>query len=391
MKKLNFLILFLTLSPAFSAQNKHEMVDLHAHLFMKEALGWFFSGAFFEDEIRANHWSDRFSSQANPKTVNESGIGLLVVALYAHPLFTWNMRQTIREQIQLAQRFVRENPEWILAKTPDEAWKAYTEGKRVMLLSLEGVSGILETMQDIDEFYDLGVRIVTFSHFTDDDFGGAALLTGMDKIANPFAWLWSKTELSDGKKIKRNPKGLSEKGYALLRELIQRKIWIDLTHASDAAQEEMMPLLKKAGQPFLYTHVGLRKYLGSERGISLKQLVAVRQTGGIVGVTPSPKLLAGTFEESDQDAQIEAFIRQYNEAARIIGSPFTMTGSDFNGAIAHLSPSPAVRDSSLEKRGLYHIGQEGELWNLMKKNGASISPKPGVYIDTFLKAWAKVF
>ena len=74
-------------------------VDLHAHLFMDEALGWFFHGSFADAELRADSWDDRLSSKVNAATLNDSGLGVVVVALFAHPVYRADMRQAVRRQI----------------------------------------------------------------------------------------------------------------------------------------------------------------------------------------------------------------------------------------------------------------------------------------------------
>src|SRR5690606_26901719 len=124
------------------------------------------------------------------ETLRESGIRILVAALYAHPLMTWDLRDSIRRQIAQAERFVKENPEWVLVRDAIETRKVLAEGKRALILSLEGAAGILESEKDLHEFIDeRGIRIVTLLHLIDDHFGGAAFLRGAAILANPWAAL----------------------------------------------------------------------------------------------------------------------------------------------------------------------------------------------------------
>ena len=261
-KSIIFLIkylLFLFLLPHVL----HAEVDLHSHLFMNEGLTWIFRGDFFDEHLSATNWKNLLSSQANPRTLNNSDVKIMVASLYAaHPILTpWGLREAVRRQIAQAERFVRENPEWILAKSPEETERALKEGKRALILSLEGASGILETDQDLEEFFNLGIRIVTLLHLTDDQFGGCALVGGFTgALINFGPWFMGKKLWSDGKLIRTNPQGLTQEGISFARKLIQKKIWVDLSHASDESLKALTPLLKEAGQPFLYTHNALRKY-----------------------------------------------------------------------------------------------------------------------------------
>jgi len=381
-------VLFLCLFPSLL----QAQVDLHAHLFMNEGLTWIFRGDFFDEHLSATSWKNLLSSQANPKTLNESDVQIMVASLYAaHPILTpWGLKEAIRRQIAQAERFVRENPQWILAKSPQETELALAQGKRALILSLEGASGILKTDQDLKEFFDLGIRIVTLLHLTDDEFGGCALIGGFSgALVNFGPWFNSKKLWSDGKSIRAHSQGLTSEGLDFAKKLIQQKIWIDLSHTSDESLKTLTPLLKEARQPFLYTHNALRKYAGVEREISLSQLQDVKETGGLVGVLPSPRFLRGTpLPPHTPEGGIEAFVKHYNEIADIIGPEATMIGSDFNGAIPHLKPSKDT-GTSLDEKGLWHVGQSKELLMAMQKKGAKLPP-PGHHIATFLKAWKRV-
>ena len=66
-----------------------------------------------------------------------------------------------------------------------------------------------------------------------------------------------------------------------------------------------------------------------------------------------------------------------------------MIGSDFNGAIPHLKPSKDT-GTSLDEKGLWHVGQSKELLIAMQKKGAKLPP-PGRHITYFLEAWKKVY
>lgn len=366
-------------------------LELHAHLFMKQGMSWAFRGDFF-GPLRAESWRDRFSSQANSDSVQHSGIGVLVVSLYAHPWMTWNLRDSIREQIELTRKFVEENADrWVLARSSGEAREALARGKRVLVLSLEGASGILESEQDLKEFVDeRGIRIVGPLHLTDDEFGGVAFLRGLAAWSSPWAYLRNLiTPHRDAEGVRTNDEGLSWRGRKLVARLLARGVWLDLAHASDAVQAELIQRLRQAGAPLLYTHTTLREYLRAERAISASQLRAVRDTGGIIGLVPSPDMLLNTPTEPASCAGgIEALARQYREIASVIGAESIGFGSDTNGAIPHLSDACAPADAGLSQ-GLWNIGLSGETWAALQKAGAPVPTPLSASIDRFLEAWSR--
>ena len=368
-------------------------VELHAHLFMKEGMSWLFRGDF-EGPIRAHSWTDKLSSQTNAETLDDSGIGILVVSLYAHPFLTFSLRDSIRRQIKLTEVFVKQHPNWIIARSSLEAHRALSQGKRILILSLEGASGILETEEDLKEFVDRdGLRIVTLLHLTDDEYGGVAFLRGFRAMASPLAWttqLFHPLYSPDDEGIQINRKGLTDRGFKLAQALLKRGIWIDLAHSSDVSQEALIPLLKNAGHPLLYTHTVLRNFHQAERGISEKQLLEVKNTQGIVGLMPSEEMLEGTQVPNDScTGGVVALGVQYEHIAGIIGSASTVLGTDYNGGITHLKPGCAT-ETSLDQYGLYNISQTKEIWIALQKLGVHTPVPLSSSVDRFLNAWGSV-
>lgn len=367
-------------------------VDLHSHLFMSDGLSWMFHGDF-DEPLHATSWKDKFSSQANPASLDQSNIGILVVALYAHPATSWDLRDSIRHQIQHAKNFVRKHPNWIIARSPQEARQALSENKRVLVLSLEGASGIIDNEKDIEEFVDRdGIRIVTLLHLIDDRNGGVAFMGGIKDLATPLALLQQAFKATrDRNGVRINHRGLSAAGEKLTHELIAHKVWIDLSHASDRAQEKLIPILRQAHQPLLYTHTALRRFRKAERGISDDQLEKVRETHGIVGIAPSEEALAGTPDDPAYSCKgsIAQFATVYKEMAKIIGADSVMLGSDFNGATDHLSPSCGTH-TSLDKTGFWNTGQTAELWKAVRLSKAPVPSSLGANIERFLEDWEEV-
>ncbi len=367
-------------------------VDLHAHLFMKEGLGCIFKGSFREP-LQAKSWEDRFSSQVNDETLLQSNLDLVIATLYAHPLFNRSLRDSIRNQISMAQKFVAEHPQWILAEHPDQAKSALESGKHVMVLALEGASGILENEADIEEFVDRsGIRIVAPLHLTDDPYGGVAFLKGFRAISSPIAFLKNMiVPVRDLNGIRINSQGLTPFGIKMTQSLVRHKVWIDLSHASDASQNELIALMIKARQPLLYTHTVLRHYLHAERGISDLQLLEVQKSRGLVGLVPSEEMLDGTPGSAVCSGSINALALQFHEATEIVGDLSVGIGSDFNGAIQHLKPSCKPTQSGIDLTGLWNIGQSEQLWKALRIQEvlpSSISKKAAFH---FTRTWSRLW
>ena len=369
--------------------------DLHFHLFMNQGMTWWFSGNA-DEPLKAKSWKNRWRSNANFETLEKSGLKLAVIALYAHPLLVTSPRDSIRNQITQAEDFVAASGgRWVIARSSGEARAALTLGKRVIVLSLERMSWILKNSNDLHEFVDdRGVSIVTFLHLMDDGFGGVAFMPGLKGFATPFAFLESLITNGLGGGLRMNPNGLTDQGREMAKSLINRQVWVDLTHSSDLSARELMPMLEAAGQPILYTHTDLRKYFPAERGLADWQIDAVARTGGFVGLVPTADML-------DEDAaharpcgdghatHLDALALSYNELAARIGAESIGIGTDFNSPVPHMRPSCGT-GTSLDTEGFWNLAQSSELPQALRAAGANVPANPEASLDRFLDAWARV-
>jgi microsomal dipeptidase-like Zn-dependent dipeptidase len=392
----------LTLSTLCEARAAETLVDLHAHAFMDRGLGFMFKGDF-NGPLRSKNWSDHFSSQINAESLEASGLGLFVVSLYAHPIFAAARRDSIRKQVADAQAFVQTHPDWVIAHNSREAREAYSHGKRIMVLSLEGASGILDTEADIREFVDQdGISIVTFAHLADDKLTGAALMSSYHILGNPRGMLRAAiAHRHDVDGTLLNPRGLTPRGRWVASRLIQHHVWIDLSHATDASADELIPIMRAGGQPLLYTHIGMRDHLHAEREISVARMRQVKESGGILGTVPGESIVGNTPVPLAQCPSecggncrggLFAFAAQFNEVAQLIGADHTFVGTDFSGAQDHLPPTrECPTGTSLDAKGFYNIGQTTEFWKALKFAGAHTQAVEERGIETFITAWEKVY
>ena len=180
---------------------------------MEEALGVLFRGSVAEPP-EADSWDDRLASKVDARGLDDSGLGVVVVALFVHPLFARDLRQSLRDQLDRVDTFVRDHPGWAIARGPDEVERILRSGRKALVLSLEGAAGVLESEEDLLEFVDQrGIRIVTLLHLVDDHLGGAATLDGFQYVGNPHrlaARLLEPICELDG--VERNPRGLTPAG-----------------------------------------------------------------------------------------------------------------------------------------------------------------------------------
>lgn len=374
-------------------------IDLHSHPFMKHGVGPIFNGSFFSPTTSKNY-KTLLKSNLNEETLIESDIDILVVALYTHPvlaLFNGGAKKAIDRQIDEAHEFIRRNPNWIIATDALQATEALNAGKRVLVLSLEGAEHVLETKEDLDYFINQrGISIVTPIHLNDTHFGGAAYMRGFRKTFLGLTKIISPLK-SEGVKI--NFKGMTKKGAWLLDELIQRQVWIDLTHGSDLFIAAAMEKIKAANQPLLFTHTAIRHYYQAERGLAQWMIAEIKNHGGMVGLVPSEEMILDTKTPEilcpkgcfNCSQGFRALYAQFLELSEIIGPNNVALGQDFNGGIPHLSPDLCAPADEIDEKAGYFLYSQAQNLN-QKANSLGFTQKlfSESSAKTFLAHWTKV-
>ena len=164
------------------------------------------------------------------------------------------------------------------------------------LLGIEGAHALDGKTENVDVLFDAGFRMMSPSHFFDSEMSGS--LHGIEKY------------------------GLTEKGREMLRRMEEKKMLVDLAHASPRTIDDV---LKIATRPVVVSHTGVRGTCDNGRNLSDEQLRAIAKTGGIVGI--------GFWDTAVCGESADAIARAIRHAANVVGSSHVALGSDFDGAV----------------------------------------------------------
>ncbi|HEX8249680.1 MAG TPA: membrane dipeptidase [Pyrinomonadaceae bacterium] len=163
-------------------------------------------------------------------------------------------------------------------------------------LGIEGAHALDGKPENVDVLFDAGFRMMSPSHFFDNDIGGSA--HGARKY------------------------GLTEKGREMIRRMEAKGMLVDVAHASPKVIEDV---LRAATKPVLVSHTGVKGTCNNQRNLSDDQLRAIAGTGGIIGIGFWDTAICG------EDAQSIAKAIRY--AANIVGAQHVALGSDFDGSV----------------------------------------------------------
>lgn len=260
---------------------------------------------------------------------------LIVAVAYAPPVISHlrgGYARSLLRQFAQIERWAAKDPRVSIVRTPDEA-EAVLKSKDWRLgviLAAEGAGGA-DTPEKLDRLWDRGLRVLTFTHFVDNRWGGAA-----EVRYGPFSDC-----VPGGKDSgRRNPRGLTGKGKNLVHYAVSKGLILDLTHASDKSAMDVAALHPEL--PLLHSHEAARELTPCERTIAADQLREVKRSGGLVGLA-----LAANYAGDD----MASLMKHAAILARDAGPEAVAIGSDFNGLISRIDgvPGPSGYASVLKE------------------------------------------
>ena len=166
------------------------------------------------------------------------------------------IRQTI-EQIDIVTRLVAAYPRDLeLATSADDIVRIHKAGRIASLVGIEGGHQIGGSLAALRQFYRLGARYMTITHFKTTD------------------WADSATD---------DPKwgGLNDFGRAVIGEMNRIGMLVDLSHVSP---ETMSDVLDVAKAPVLFTHSDARALADHPRNVPDDILRRIPANGGVLMV-----------------------------------------------------------------------------------------------------------
>ncbi len=163
-------------------------------------------------------------------------------------------------------------------------------------LGIEGAHALSGEVNNLDRLYDAGFRMIGMAHFFDNEMAGSA--HGVEKY------------------------GLTDKGRELVKRMEEKKVFIDLAHASPKTIDDV---LKMAKRPVIVSHTGVKGTCDNMRNLSDDQLRAIAQNGGIVGI--------GFWDTAVCGRDAAAIAKAIHHAVNIMGVDHVALGSDYDGAI----------------------------------------------------------
>lgn len=161
------------------------------------------------------------------------------------------------EQIDIALRIIEQYPgDLRLALTADDIEQADRDGHIASLLGIEGGHAIENSLGALRDYYRLGVRYMTLTHFHGND--------------------WADSATEDARHG-----GLTKFGVEVVREMNRLGMLVDISHVSP---ETMIDVLDVAEAPVIFSHSGAKAVTPHVRNVPDEVLRRLPANGGVVMV-----------------------------------------------------------------------------------------------------------
>jgi membrane dipeptidase len=244
-----------------------------------------------------------------PKNMNiESNTGdtdqILQLALANFwPMATWSsLTARALYQAERLHKYAAASEGKLTVLTSQHELRQYLERRKQAtgitagFLGIEGAHALDGKLENLDRLYAAGYRMIGLAHFFDNEFAGSAHGAGKG--------------------------GLTPLGKELVKKLEEKKIFIDLAHASPKTIDDVLLL---ATRPVLVSHTGVRGTCDNQRNLSDEQLKKIATAAGLVGI--------GFWDTATCGKTATAIAKAIRHAVNIMGVDHVALGSDFDGAI----------------------------------------------------------
>ena len=276
------------------------------------------------------------------------------------------IRNTL-EEIDIVKRLVAAYPRDLeQAYTADDVVRIHKAGKVASMIGIEGGHQMGHSFAALRQFYDLGARYMTLSHFKNNEFADSA---------------------TDDPKYH----GLNDFGRTVVHEMNRIGMLIDLSHVSP---ETMSDAIEASRAPVIFSHSGARTVDEHPRNVPDDVLGMTATNGGVVMVN----FYSGYVSEAARKWNAE----EAAEEARL-NSLFTGQPAERDAALKawkQANPAPLVTVGQIADHiehiakvaGYDHVGIGGDLdgipYDQAPPGMNSVSGYPLLFAELIKRGWS---
>jgi membrane dipeptidase len=229
--------------------------------------------------------------------------------------------------------------DFVFATTAADILRAHKQHKIAALMGIEGGHAIEDSLRQLRDYYALGVRYMTLTHFNTNN------------------WADSQGDIDDPKVTHHN--GLTPFGKDVVREMNRLGMMVDISHTADPT---FFAVIETSTAPVIASHSGCRAVSSYTRNMTDAMLLALAKNGGVVQINFGCDFLSQRYFDAEKPIQAELRPKMM-EARKIADSAARDAALEalFAESAAKLPPATladvvAQIDHAVQVAGIDHVG-----------------------------------
>jgi membrane dipeptidase len=226
------------------------------------------------------------------------------------PEYGFSLDTTLQQMARLFRVEAESNGQVRVIHTAAELADCLRDGIFAALMHIEGAESIDPELNALEVFYRAGLRSIGIVWSRPNIFGfGVPFKFGISPDTGP---------------------GLTDAGKELVRACNRLRILVDVSHLNEKGFWDVAGLTHA---PIVATHSNAHALAPWTRNLTDRQLDAIRESDGMVGLNFHVGFLRDDGNGVDPDTPLSLMVRQITYLAEKVGIDRVGFGSDFDGAI----------------------------------------------------------
>lgn len=220
-----------------------------------------------------------------------------------------------------------------IVRSPAQLQQCLDDGSKFLFHCVEGAFALGGDPANVDALAARGVAYVVIAHLFYR--GVATCQNGMPFVPDSlFATVLNPEQPA--------AVGLTDLGMQIVERLLEQDILVDITHASDQAQQDILNLARDHGnRPVISSHTGVRPTSGYPLNLSPAAVQRIAASNGVIGVILYPYWLRQPSEQLAGDDSIRVVFNAIDCIHEITGSyDHIAIGTDLDGFIRPIEECP---------------------------------------------------
>jgi len=219
------------------------------------------------------------------------------------------------------------------------------EGDLAFVIGIEGADFIKDDLSRLSKVYDLGVRVITLIHYTNNSIG---------------------TRCMDLSRKEEKSGGLTTFGEKIVKKMNALGIIVDLAHANERTAFEVVETSKK---PLMCSHTGPRELQDFPRFISDDLIKFIAREDGIIGMW-------GGLYRGRGAHDLKMFSEFVEYVVDLVGVEHVSIGTEFNGVPGNM--------------GYTNIHDYKHIIGALLEKGFSVEDVEKICFENFLRLFKEV-